>query len=329
MVRALRQHLAPPGGAALIPAIVLMAVVSILAAGVSWIGYASTARIQSIRDAGQAKYIADAMIDYARWILVSDKRGEAGGSALIDHLAEPWAIPIPHSRLQLLFGAEMSDSDNRAFGAAAIAGAIADEQGKYNLSTIFQSDFSDEQREDSVNKLMTFCRNLRLTESTITALIRAATSIQNRQKTSDVLKGFEVVSVPSAWHELQGWMRSFPDLSEDERSLLIKELTWLPVPSKLNINTASRNRIAMLFEDTNTELADLIVARRNQAPFRTPSELAGVTSTHLGGYQSQIDTRSDYFKVEGYAQFGQAEQSFVALLHRQGPQVRLIDQWIP
>ena len=85
----------------------------------------------------------------------------------------------------------------------------------------------------------------------------------------------------------------------------------------------------MLFEDVNAELADLVVARREQVPFRTSSELAGVTRAPLAVDQTQIDTRSDYFKVEGYAQFGPAEQSFVALLHRQGPQVKLVDQWTP
>jgi len=328
-VRVLPQVSCQPHGAALLPAIVLMALVSILAVGVSWIGYASTARVQSQRDMGQAKYIADAMIDYARWILVTDQLGQAGGSALMDHLAEPWAIPIPHSRLQMLFGAEMSEEDKRVFGSATIAGAISDEQGKYNINTLFLPGSSEAQREEAADKLRTFCRLIGLSENATAALLKKAMDIHSRQKTSEETKGIEQISIPTAWYELQDWMRSFPNLSEEERSVLIKEMTWLPVTSRFNINTASKSRIAMLFEGTNIDLADTIFLRRSQIPFRMPSELTAVTPALVGLDFSQIDTRSDYFKVEGYAQYGLAEQSFIVLLHRQGAQVKLLDQWAP
>ena len=313
----------PPRGAALIAAMALVLVVSSLTVSVAWLGYSAIARVENQRDSGQARYIAQTLMDYARWILGSDLRGAMGGSAVMDHLSEPWAQPIPHTKLQSLLSGQLSVDEMRQFGQAAISGQIHDEQAKFNLENLVQSGVMDETRAKALQA----------------ALVRSGVSSSTAQA---VLKGVETLLAQtsldgsgrrrlirageaSVWQAFDGQVLSTLGLEVHERARVHSLLTWLPERSALNVNTASREVLTLLMPGEAAGLAERIVAQRDRIPFRSLSELSAFLPPGQQLDMSQFDTKTKYFRAQGYAQFGRAEQAFEILLRRETGRVTIVD----
>ncbi len=87
----------PPRGAALVTVMALVAILASLSVSLAWLGYQAIARIQAQRDAGQADQLAQAVIDYGRWVLWADSRqrrwffgdGSPCRAVGTDHSAQP------------------------------------------------------------------------------------------------------------------------------------------------------------------------------------------------------------------------------------------------
>lgn len=313
-----------PKGVALVSVMALMAVIASLSVGLAWLGYQATARTQAQRDAGQAIELARALIDYGRWVLWADGRGAAGGSSIMDHLSEPWAQVIPHSRLDQLLGPQMNAQDRSRFAAAAISGQISDEQSRFNLALIQQEDgtFSSPGRAQ-LDRLFLF---LGIPSGQSSALIDKLQSLGRRDSVREPLPhSLE----RSPWVRMQQILRSDVSLSEDQRRRILEHLTWLPGVQRLNINTVAPEVLRALAGDGQSELVDELIARRDRIPFRTPAEVAALTPPNSYFKVSLLDTQTSHFRMQGYAQFGLAEESFLVIVHRTGGKVSIIDRLKP
>lgn len=340
--------LEPPKGVAVVSALALVALVAILSIGIAWLGHLSIARTQIQRDAGQAHYLSEAVEEYARWILTADLRGQSGGSALMDHLSEPWAQPIPHSRLDLLFGAQMSADDRRRFSASAVAGGLTDEQGRMNLAAV-----AEELRQasgtpggarntsgdglDAPRAFSDLARQISTTDNgkASARLIRLMALLQVSRAGQDALLDWlgQAMQTPlglgeTRWRSLHQALERIPDLSEDNRKGLSARIVWLPEPTRINVNTADRLVIMSTLLQSDGKLIDEILARRERIPFRSISELSAMVPAQVIAEVGGFDVQSRYFRLQGYAQFGQAEAAFFTLLFRQGMQVFRMDEWL-
>lgn len=341
----------PPKGMAVISALALVALVAILSIGVAWLGHLSIARAQVQRDAGQAGYLSEAVQEYARWILTADMRGEAGGSSLMDHLSEPWAQPIPHSRLDLLFGAQMSADDRRRFADGAVAGGLTDEQGRLNLAAV-----ADElrlalaQASQSLNSpamasqagiaggaAARLARELAASDKgkATARLIRLLTLLKVSASGQEALLGWITQTAATGlplgmtpWLALNQALNEAPWLTEEDRTALLDRLVWLPEPTRINVNTADRFIVLAALQDADTRAADAIIARRERIPFRNVSELSTLFAAGSSQDMSVFDVQSRYFRLRGYAQFGQAESALFTLFFRQNQQVFRVDEWL-
>lgn len=313
----------PPRGAALIAAMALVLVVSSLTVSVAWLGYSAIARVENQRDSGQARYIAQTLMDYARWILGSDLRGAMGASAVMDHLSEPWAQPIPHTKLQSLLSGQLSADEMRQFGQAAISGQIHDEQAKFNLENLVQSGVMDDTRAKALQAALV---RSGLSASTAQAVIKgvetllAQTSLDGSGRRRLIRAG-----EASVWKAFDGQVLSTLGLEAHERVRVYSLLTWLPERSALNVNTASREVLTLLMPGEAAGLAERIVAQRDRIPFRSLSELSAFLPPGQQLDMSQFDTKTKYFRAQGYAQFGRAEQAFEILLRRETGRVTIVD----
>lgn len=312
-----------PRGAALIAAMAMMMVVTSLTVGLAWLGYSAIARLENQRDSGQARLIAQAMIDYARWILTSDLRGAMGGSATLDHLSEPWAQPIPHSRLNSLLGAQMTDQDLRQFGQAAISGQMVDEQSRFNLEALFTAQGVDPR---AANRLERLTRAAGLSSAQHEQLIErlsetfAQTRIDGAGRRRMLTPG-----AVSIWQHLERELIPSLDLEEGSRLALLQWLTWLPERTPININTASAPVLQAVLEMDSSPTAERIVAQRDRIPFRSLAEFTSFMPSGQSFETVQFDTKTKYFRASGYAQFGRAEQDFQVLLRREGGRVNVVD----
>jgi type II secretory pathway component PulK len=323
----------PPQGAALVTVMALVAILSILSVSLAWLGYQAIARVQAQRDAGQADQLAQAVIDYGRWVLWADSRGSAGGSSVMDHLAEPWAQTIPHSRLDQLLGAQMDAQDQRQFAAAAIAGQISDEQSRFDLSRAFPARGGVDQRgQAQLSRLFSL---LGLSDSQQKSLLQQFRSIQasgliqaqsgqDSQGGATATQGYE----GSSWVELQKLLQASPFLSESQRFEVGRSLTWLERPGRINVNTVSPEVFRALWTGPSS-LVDSLLARRDRIPFRTLSEISSMIPPAAGIDISQFDTQTEFFRMQGYAQFGLAETSFTVIVRRSGGKVSVMDRFQP
>lgn len=321
----------PPRGAALVTVMALIAILASLSVSLAWLGYQAIARIQAQRDAGQADQLAQAVIDYGRWVLWADSRGTAGGSTVMDHLAEPWAQTIPHSRLDQLLGAQMSAQDQRQFAAAAIAGSISDEQSKFDLSRVFRTEGGfDPQGRTQVVRLLSA---LGLTDSQRDLLLGQlqgihAASLALVVETSPASNSSLVMVSSSPWVQLQKLLQDSQFLTDSQKRSLENSLTWLSRTGRININTVSAEVLRALWTGSSN-LVDGLIARRDRIPFRTLAEISSLIPPGTGIDTSFFDTQTSLFRMKGYAQFGLAETSFIVLVRRSGGKVSVVDRYQP
>ena len=108
-------------GSAVILAMLVVAVAATLVSGALWQQSALIRETENELAYAQAKWLIRGAIDWAGVILQEDAR-----TSSVDHRGEPWAVPLADTRL--------NENDGRP--AAYLAGAIEDEQAKFNLRNL-------------------------------------------------------------------------------------------------------------------------------------------------------------------------------------------------
>ena len=125
----------PSTGAALLLAMVILTLVSTLAAGMIWQQWRAVQVEAAERTRAQAAWILTGTLDFGRVILRLDARKPGA-----DHLGEPWAMKMEESSLSGLLA---QDRNNSIEGApeAFLLGGIRDAQSRYNLRNLVSADF--------------------------------------------------------------------------------------------------------------------------------------------------------------------------------------------
>jgi general secretion pathway protein K len=95
-----RQH----RGAALLTAMIIVALVATLAGSMVWQQWRAIQVEAAERARTQSAWILSGALDWARLILRED-----GKNGVVDHLGEPWAVPLAEARLSTFLAA---DKDN-------------------------------------------------------------------------------------------------------------------------------------------------------------------------------------------------------------------------
>ena len=104
----MRRALARQRGAALLLAMLTVALVASVSAAAYWQQWRSLQLEQTARQRVQSIWLLTGALDWARLILREDARA----SSNVDHLAEPWAVPLQETRLSsFLAGREASVDD--------------------------------------------------------------------------------------------------------------------------------------------------------------------------------------------------------------------------
>src|SRR5512137_785543 len=102
-----RRGRPPERGAALLMAMVIVALVTTLAATMVWQQWRAVQVESAERARMQAAWILAGALDWARMILREDAR--SGGA---DHLGEPWAVPLAEARLSSFLAADKDNTDD-------------------------------------------------------------------------------------------------------------------------------------------------------------------------------------------------------------------------
>lgn len=275
-----RHYPRPQGGAALITAMLLAALITILAA--SWLArFDSHLRVTEVQRMGtQARWLLRAATDWARMILSED-------NPAFDDLTEVWAVPIAPIRVTDVAGAQ----------EAFFSGRLMDAQALFNLHNVR---LTGNDAQDAIQLIWAQT----LMQSSGLNAIQAKAWISKLQAVA-----------PSNVTTLQ-WSDTLPEgVSPAIKTALDAAFVFLPERSVVNINTAQQDVLAA-HPNIGASLAQKIITTRTTAPIRDPANIANALGLSTALAQ-QFDVKTRYFFATGRLSIGRIDVMARSLLQRQ------------
>ena len=272
------------GGAALVTAMLVAALAAAVVATIATSQSLWLRAVEMRRDQVQAQAIVLAGLAWAR-----DAVRKRPGGADVDHLGEPWALPLPPTPLDGGF----------------VEGGVVDAQGRLNLNNLADDSALGRATTDRVARL--FAR-AGIAESALPALVATLRVSATGEASSAAAAGTFVRSAEAA---------AVPGIDAARLAGLAPLLTALPAATRVNVNTAPPELLALLGNGLDGEALAALVAERARKPFGSVGEFrsrlpAGATAPD----DALLAVRSDYFMVTVRARQGEALAQGRALLRR-------------
>ena len=285
----------PARGAALLVAMVLLSVVATLASGMVWQQWKAVQVETAERARVQTTWILAGALDWARLILREDARSGRATS-----LNEPWATPLAEARLSTFLAV---DRDNNADEGpeAFLAGAISDAQARYNLRNLV---VDGKVVPAQLAVLQRLCASAGVDAATASLLADGLRAAESGEATAPL--------APEQWADL-AW------LGVDAASLqrLAGVAVLLPVPTPVNLNTASREVLAAVVAGLDLGGADRLVQSRTRQPFRNLAEASQVLGPAVPLVERDVGVKSAFFEIRGRLRLDQRVQEELTLVERQ------------
>jgi general secretion pathway protein K len=273
-------------GAALLLAMIIMALVTTVAAGMVW---QQTRAIQveaAERARSQAGWILSGALDWSRLILREDLRAANQRKSLYTALTDTWATPLDEARLSSFLAADKNnnaDSGPEAF----ISGAIVDAQARLNLRNLV----------DGTGKPVL---------AQVAGLQRLADLVGAPSDTASKLANVLGVSLTAAASGGDGPLRpqTLADLSwlgVDKAALARLEpfVQLLPAPSPVNANTAAREVLMAAVDNLDAGTAERLVQTRQRKPFESLQALQALLPATTVLDPARVGVASNWFEVSG------------------------------
>lgn len=291
-------------GAALLLAMLVVTVVSTLAAGMVWLQWRSVQAEEADRARGQGLWILQGALDWARLILREDLRGSS-----IDHLGEPWAVPLQEARLStFLAGGRDVPPDNPAL-SAFLSGQITDAQSRFNLRNLA---VDGPQGAAARRALPRLCEAAGVSSEVASLLLDGAQRTWGSSRQEARSGGQAALLAPQRLRDLGWWGVDAASIRRLEPWVVV-----LPRPTPLNLNTASAEVIAASVEGTDLPQAQRLVALRDRSPLRSLEQ--GLSLLQLSGEAAAaaaVSVQSSFFLVQGRLRLGERLLEDRALVER-------------
>ena len=219
-------------GAALLAAMITVTLVATLAAAALWRQWRGVEVEAAERARVQSAWLLTGALDWSRLILSGDYSEDERKRQMVDHLGEPWAVPLAEARLSTFLAAGESSSDTHR--DAFLSGAVTDLQSRLNVMNLAVGDANG--RQEAYLRFQRLFELLNLRNAEL-ALLR-----DNLQRAADAMKaaapdGNDAPLLPRRFDQL-AWL----GLSPESLQVLRPYLTVLPLEgsaaTKVNVNTA-------------------------------------------------------------------------------------------
>jgi general secretion pathway protein K len=278
-------------GVALLLAMIVVALVTAAAAGMVWQQERAVAIEAAERARAQSGWILSGALDWARLILREDERSARRGGTPVDSLDEPWAQPLAEARLSSFLAA---DRDNNADSGpeAFISGAIEDAQSRLNLRGLV-----DGAGQVDAGMLEVLGRLVVLVGAPADAAPRLVEALKGStlQAPGPAASGVPSQALrPLRWDEL-AWF----GIDSATLARLAPHADLLPLPTPVNVNTASRVVLAAVVPQLDLGGAERIVQQRQRQPFRSLAELEPLLPPGVNADPQRLSVASQMFLVAG------------------------------
>ncbi len=298
----------PPGaasqrGAALLMAMVIVTLVSTLAASMVWQQWRAVQVESAERVRSQSAWVLSGALDWARLILREDGKNEQ-----VDHLGEVWAMPLAEARLSTFLAADGNNNsalDSDDSPDAFLSGKVDDAHAKYNLRHLVDGVATNDAEVKVFKRLLEFLSlPPSLADGIAAAMTKAALAeasfASNDPAVLDKLGGemgrSQAPLMPQSFDQLL-WL----GLDAGTLEKLRPYVTLLPTAATMvNVNTAPKEVIAAMVDGLDLARAARLVQARQRKPFKTTADIFEV----LGHAQpewdfSRLDVKSEFFEVKG------------------------------
>jgi len=275
-----------PRGMAMITALLIVALIATLAATTLWQQWRSLQVESAERQRQQSLWLLGGALDWARLVLREDAR-----SGNLDHLAEPWALPLQEARLSSFLASSsdgVSDEDMGMAERVFLSGQISDLQARLNVFNLIQGE------QVSTLDVAAFGRLFELLGLPSEALDRLVRQLVAASRAD----GQRVM--PQRVSQLT-WL----GLTPAQLARLEPFITWLPNRTPINLNTAGAEVLHASVPGLRLADAQRAVMQRNAQPWKTLEEAGqalGDSGKALAGSSHQL--ASNFFEVVGRVRLG-------------------------
>jgi general secretion pathway protein K len=295
-------------GAALLIAMIIVTLVATIASAMVWQQWRAVQVETAERARTQSAWILAGALDWARLILREDAK--SGG---VDHLGEPWAVPLAEARLSTFLAADKDNTDDAP--DAFLSGQITDAQSHYNLFNLTKVDSTGKPDPKEIAGFQALCEaigapsdlGMRLATSLLAAKLAAGVS------------GTDPAAPLMPLHVSQlVWLGIDPETVR----LLTPYVTLLRDFSPVNVNTAPREVIVAAIPGLDLATAERLVQVRQRTPFKSPDEIRQQLPEGLRQQveDGRIGVSSNYFEVRGRLRLGDRVLDQTSLVFRNGRQ---------
>ncbi|RZL08971.1 MAG: general secretion pathway protein GspK [Rubrivivax sp.] len=308
-------------GAALLTAMVIVTMVTTIAASMVWQQWRAVQVESAERSLVQSKWILRGALDWGRLILREDGRTPG-----LDHLGEPWAVELAEARLSSFLAADKDNTDDAP--EAFMSGRITDLTGRYNLLNLIDksSGLPDPKQVDLFKRLCEYAGLSPSLADAIAAALRKAVlaSVSDNAEMLEKLGGAsarDAAPVMPQTVDQMVWLGLDAGTIERLRPFVV----LLPESTAVNINTAPREVLAAVLAPVGGDLsrADRIIQHRQRNPFKSPDDLKDVLG-NVNLSDVNISVASDFFQIQGRLRLQDrvVEQQYV--VKRNGNEVKIL-----
>lgn len=304
--------MAPPGrqrGVAVVTALLVVMLATTVVAGLYVRENVTVRSVENRLALSQTRWVERAAIDWAKVILRADAR-----SGVVDHLGEPWAVPVAETRLDetVTGGARLGDGSRPAM----IAGQILDAQARFNVTALVQGGQVSDAHLAAFRRLLSVLGQPEsLADMVLSRLLRSMPR---------TLEGKTVPPADLALLRLED-LRTVPGFDAAVIEAIRPFVVVLPEPTLVNVNTAPAEVLAALVPSLELGGARRFVARRERTFFRNLGEAAQQIDGQPVLPANLLSVGSRFFIVRGMVRFDRVEAASETLISR-GPD-RVDIQW--
>ncbi|HEY1129376.1 MAG TPA: type II secretion system minor pseudopilin GspK [Roseateles sp.] len=304
-------------GAALLTAMIIVTLIASLAAGMVWQQYRAVQIEAADRARAQSAWILQGALDWARLILLEDAKQNRNKP--VDHLGEPWAVPLAEARLSTFLAADRSTTSDDG-PEAFLSGSIEDAQSRYNLRALLGGPKVPELEQRVLERL---CSQVNVPPGTAAVIIAG---LREAFPTAASGAGQPDTGSPSGTPSGSGPLQpagldqlAWFGLDPDTLQRLQPYVVLLPKATPVNLNTAPREVIAALFDDVDLATAERLVQSRKAKPLQ---DLANDAAAYLPATAlaqattSRASVTSSFFVVTGRLRLDERQLEQRSLVER-------------
>lgn len=310
------QHPPRQQGAALLMAMLTVALVSTLASAALWQQWRQVEIEIAERGRSQTAWMLTGALDWSRLILREDALSEQGAG--VDHLAEPWALPVQESKLSTFLSQDQQwqEGDAEVF----LSGQITDAQSRMNVMNLIEDGRVSPKMLAQFTALFERL-NLPLDElQNLATQLQATLKARTEKAVNPALAAANTALMPQQTAQLV-WL----GLSARTLAALQPHITLLPEVTPLNLNTASAEVLSASLPGLDLASARQAVALRKRGHWPSldaARKALGAAGRQLEDRRHSIQSR--FFEVHGRMRIDNVVHQEQTLVRRDGDQVSLV-----